>query len=238
MNIVGNFSSINASVSKSKHAIESFPPLSFTESIEFKFSVTLALLDSLQFGIAMLDISGKIFMVNESAKKISAQTKGFRITPNYRLVFRSSNLRKGQTLRNKFNRGELDLGDITDRRLIVVKKPSSSSNIIFKLIPIQEFTGSSDANKSGTLVLIVDPDRSQSVSVKAFSKLFNLTATEHKIVHLLTNGLNLNMISEERNTTISTVRKQIKAIFLKTGSSSQLELVRRAMGLSTPFKTY
>ena len=235
MNIEEIIGSTIDPVSVRNHAIESFSPPRFTASSDYKTSMILALLDSLHFGVVMLDTSGKIFIINESAKKLATQSKGFRITPNYRLTFKGSSLRRSQTSQKKSIQGEIDLGNITDKRIVIITKPSSSSKLLFKLIPIQEFMGGHAADKSGTLVFIIDPDRSHSISVNAFSKLFNLTQTEHIIVHLLTNGLNLNEISEERNTTISTVRKQIKDIFLKTGSNSQLDIVRLALGLNTPF---
>jgi DNA-binding CsgD family transcriptional regulator len=60
---------------------------------------------------------------------------------------------------------------------------------------------------------------------RAFSTAHGLTPAESDVVAALAHGQNLAAIAEARGVSVSTVRSQLKAIFRKTGTSSQVELL-------------
>ncbi len=62
--------------------------------------------------------------------------------------------------------------------------------------------------------------------------LFNLTAAELDVVRMMVEGRRVNDIAKLRMSTPTTVRSQLRAIFAKTDTSSQMEIVRMVFGLS------
>lgn len=62
--------------------------------------------------------------------------------------------------------------------------------------------------------------------------LFNLTRAELDVVRLIVEGLRVNEIAKLRMCTPATVRSQLKAIFAKTNTGTQMETVRMIFGLS------
>lgn len=63
-------------------------------------------------------------------------------------------------------------------------------------------------------------------------KAFGLTQTEAKVMTLFVEGLSPEQIAERRDTSISTVRSQIRALYEKTSTTNQAEFIRLAIGLS------
>ena len=62
---------------------------------------------------------------------------------------------------------------------------------------------------------------------------FSLTSAEIEITTLLMNGESVADVAASRCCTQSTVRSQIRAIYSKTGVSSQIRLIRLIMGLKS-----
>lgn len=78
------------------------------------------------------------------------------------------------------------------------------------------------------LLLIVSKEFSAAappISTKILADLFHLTAGEAAICGLLREGLTVNEIADQRNVSRETVRHHLKAIFKKSGTGRQAELV-------------
>ncbi|PHR61089.1 MAG: hypothetical protein COA43_05465 [Robiginitomaculum sp.] len=65
---------------------------------------------------------------------------------------------------------------------------------------------------------------------RSFMDVFNLTEAECNIVRALVEGQNLKHIAAHRGTSLKTVRTQLRNIFTKTMTNSQLDLLRMAIG--------
>ena len=63
-------------------------------------------------------------------------------------------------------------------------------------------------------------------------KTFNLTESEIAIFKLLSEGLSIKDTASQRNTSVATVRTQIRDIYAKTGTTSQLQFIRFAVSLT------
>lgn len=88
----------------------------------------------------------------------------------------------------------------------------------------------------GAVIFLIDPQVSRVVSTEGIARIFGLTASEAAVAESLANGLNVAEIAEQRNTSADTIRKQLKAVFSKTGSTSQLELLRLAVKANPPIR--
>ncbi len=80
------------------------------------------------------------------------------------------------------------------------------------------------AEPSAILVLI-DPDQAREPSPAFLREAFHLTAAETALTILLFRGKSLKEIATVRNTSIATVRVQLRSVFAKTCTNRQSELV-------------
>ena len=62
--------------------------------------------------------------------------------------------------------------------------------------------------------------------------LFNLTQAEIEIVRLMMSGAKVSEIAKKRSASVTTVRSQLRSIFSKTDTSSQIECLRMVIGLA------
>ncbi|WP_026941337.1 alpha/beta fold hydrolase [Hellea balneolensis] len=64
-------------------------------------------------------------------------------------------------------------------------------------------------------------------------KTFNLTNSEIEVFRLISDGVSVNDIANRRQTSITTVRTQIRDIYAKTSTNSQLQFIRLAVSLAS-----
>ena len=80
------------------------------------------------------------------------------------------------------------------------------------------------------MIYIASPLIKPTYNIESIRQSFGLTAAEAKLVETLANGChNLNEVAESLNISIHTARSQIKTIFEKTNTNSQLELIKRIL---------
>ena len=75
-------------------------------------------------------------------------------------------------------------------------------------------------------VFIADPEDQHLRMPHALATLYNLTGAESDLAVLLSAGHSIEEAANARNVTASTVRSQLKKVFVKTGVSRQTDLVR------------
>jgi len=62
--------------------------------------------------------------------------------------------------------------------------------------------------------------------------LFQLTQAEIEIIRLMVFGTDVNEMAQKRSTLVSTIRSQLRSIFGKTDTGSQIECLRTVLGLA------
>lgn len=81
------------------------------------------------------------------------------------------------------------------------------------------------------LAVVTQVGRSAAPSATILSGLFDLTPAEARVARQLIEGRSVAEIAETASLSDSTIRNQLRAVFLKTGVSRQSELVRMCGGL-------
>lgn len=81
------------------------------------------------------------------------------------------------------------------------------------------------------LVFVIDP-RFMGEMVMIFTEGYGLSTAEADVLNSFIRGASLDQISQERGTSLTTVRTQFQNIMTKAGVSSQAELVRNALALA------
>ena len=81
------------------------------------------------------------------------------------------------------------------------------------------------------VVFISDPEKKPTFRSEILREFYRFTQAETRLAALLADGHSLNEAAELHSVTQETVRSQLKAIFQKTGTKRQAELVRMLSGL-------
>lgn len=81
-------------------------------------------------------------------------------------------------------------------------------------------------NSNTALILIIDPHKSSIAPERILRTLYDLTTKESQLAEHLLNGYTLDEYCARRYVTLNTVRSQLKAIYRKTGTNRQPELIR------------
>lgn len=84
-------------------------------------------------------------------------------------------------------------------------------------------------NQMRAAIFITDPVASYETTGEKMQRLYALTETEGDILAAITNGQKLRDISEQTGRSYETVRTHVKNIMSKTGTTSQVELIRLAL---------
>lgn len=82
------------------------------------------------------------------------------------------------------------------------------------------------------MLVIIDPTRTPESADDVFRRLFELTKAESAVARLVLNGEGLGPIGEQLMMSRDTVKTHLRAVFLKTGTHRQAELVRLLLGVT------
>lgn len=81
----------------------------------------------------------------------------------------------------------------------------------------------------GVTLFISDPQQSLAISPETLEGLYGFTVAEAKLVIALVSGQTLDMVATATGTSPNTLRNQLKAVFRKTGTNRQAELMKRVL---------
>jgi DNA-binding CsgD family transcriptional regulator len=111
--------------------------------------------------------------------------------------------------------------------------PQSSARPIF--VQAMPIAGSSQDlfHLAKALVLLSDPKSKNAGAFGQIQQYFNLTPAEARIAEQLSQGIDLNSISEELRISITTVRTHLHSVFHKTNTTRQGELIALLNRLTT-----
>jgi DNA-binding CsgD family transcriptional regulator len=110
------------------------------------------------------------------------------------------------------------------RREAVPLSRADNRPLIARVIPVEaEAQGQLDG--AALVLLLIDPEDCPQPSFGLLKQVFDLTRTEARVASQLLSGQTLHEIAEAAGVSVGTVRSQTKAIFAKTQTNRQAELV-------------
>jgi pimeloyl-ACP methyl ester carboxylesterase/DNA-binding CsgD family transcriptional regulator len=121
----------------------------------------------------------------------------------------------------------------TDKTSISIRLSDHSDTRPGSLLISRAQNSSTDNETSKFLILVSSPVISSEISQEFLIDMYGLTPREADIAIQITSSRTPNEIAKQNNTSIHTVRVQLKSIFSKTGVSRQSELVK--LILTSPF---
>ena len=110
------------------------------------------------------------------------------------------------------------------RREAIALKRRDSRPLIARVIPVEgEAQGHLDG--AALVLLLIDPEDCPVPSFGILKQVFELTKTEARIATQLVCGQTMQNVAEQTGVSVGTIRSQTKAIFAKTQTNRQAELV-------------
>lgn len=91
--------------------------------------------------------------------------------------------------------------------------------------PVREAYPALGNKRGAAIVLIRDPQQRQATVPQYLRDLYGLTAAEGALVVALADGHSLEQVSEQRATSLNTLRTQLKSAMGKVGANRQGELI-------------
>ena len=203
-------------------------------SLETRYQAVLSVLDKLLVGLVIVDKTGFVAAANLAAKAIASESGAYQFNQQGRLRLTDTDADITARKYMQQTSATSSVGGHNDGGQMVVPKRSTGEDILLEFLPIRDDGFSDRDNIQGTAVFILDPSRAQTFSTTGIKRIFNLTDSESDVVDALVNGSSVSDIADERNTNANTVRRQLKSVFSKTGTSGQLDLLRKVIKANPP----
>lgn len=207
-----------------------------TTSLQKRYGAVLAVLDKLLVGLVILDLRGRVAVTNAAARRSCEASGALRITPDGRFsAWQAAKDAQLQALIASTAK-TADARGLSDGGSLVVAKRTAPGYLLAEVIPLRDDGFPDGDHLLGTGVFIIDPEISHSISLDGLATIFDLTPAELAVGTALLNGAPPRQIAEERNNSLETIRSHLKKIFAKTGTGSQLELMRLAVRANPPIE--
>lgn len=180
-------------------------------------------LDLIDFGLLLYDRSDGLTFVNQSARRIFSAGDGLELRKNSLAIGDQDAQREFDRLLDAL---KFDTVPIAERAGGIVRVPRHFGKGYYNvlLVPMR---GGGNAEKSdiNLAVFVFDPSAKTTTAIKVFISSYGLTRTEATLAQELAQGVSLDEFSAKRGITRNTAKWHLQAIFEKTETSRQPELV-------------
>jgi DNA-binding CsgD family transcriptional regulator len=119
-------------------------------------------------------------------------------------------------------------------RSIPIPATEGQPALILHLLPIARAAHDIFA-AAKSLLIVTDVSAPEAPTQELLAGLFDLTPAEARVARALASGLPLDRVAAEFGLSVQTIRNQLAAVFHKTGTSRQVELLRLIAG-SAPLR--
>jgi DNA-binding CsgD family transcriptional regulator len=191
-----------------------------------------ALLCALLEPALLIDLRGGVHAANPAADRMlaSGDLLGQRHGRLIVLEF-ASHLRLVRTLRRLSEAAQLADGAASSARATVrLAMPARGMQVALSLCTLP-WSAAGGWWPAFVLVRVHDPAQRTEVDRELLCGLYGLTPAEARVAALLVEGHAPKQIAQRSGVTLGTVRAQLKAAFVKTGTCRQADLVRQITSL-------
>ena len=173
----------------------------------------------------LLGAAGQVVYMNAQAERMVAAADGVSIRlDRLHLAVPHETEALRQLLATALS-GRVELGQ-PPGGVMRVTRPSGEAALELLVAPVPARITNIGASHGFVAVFIQDPTARLTTPLAWLRTVFNLSPTEAKLMHALLDGATLGKLTEQMGVGRETLRSQLKAIFAKTGTSSQADLVR------------
>jgi DNA-binding CsgD family transcriptional regulator len=182
-------------------------------------------LDRVAHGVLVLSAAGRLLFANRAGQAILTSCDGLTFEGNR---LRSTRPQDTATLAAaiaeavRSTQGE-GLGSAA---VVTLGRPSGRRPLVVAVSPVAARPVLLDIDRPAAVVFVTDPDRAVLPDEALIRQALGLTPAEARLARLLAEGIDLDQAAARLRLTIHTARSRLKAIFHKTGTHRQVELVR------------
>lgn len=234
MSIVGLQRPVRAPAfdSQAKRLFELIAPhIQTAKNVQARVAEALAARDALAAGLDRLsdaafivDAVHRIHFLNAAAERLLASDGRVRGTGG-KLAFAAARLQSA------FQAAVRDAAGKTVRSQSFVLPANHAQPAEVAVCPLAAHHGVVDAWQAPRVLVMISAPRQDAAAIGArMRQLYGLTPAEARLVGRLALGKTLEDIARETHVRESTLRSQLKAIRIKTGTTRQADLVRLALG--------
>jgi DNA-binding CsgD family transcriptional regulator len=181
------------------------------------------LVDRLAFGVILLGTDGNIQFANREAQRILAMQDGLSTAGSMLRAEKASDAHRLQAIIRGLT-SRLVEGDVSIARTII-SRPSGRMALSIAAMPVPRGWTILDAPAGTILLLVTDPERRPVLENRYLAERFGLGPNETRLAVALAQGSDLRHAALMAGLTYETARWYLKAIFEKTGTRRQTQLV-------------
>jgi DNA-binding CsgD family transcriptional regulator len=183
-------------------------------------------IDSSSRAVMLVDATGTVTFLNRAAARLSARRDGLTVERGELRGARTEDTIRVRSLLEKTikaSRGEgTDAGAV-----LTLGRPSGLRPFVVLVSPVVGprwvFPGMAP---TAAALFVSDPEETPAPNEEGLRSLFALTRAEARLARLLAQGVTLKEAERHLGVGRETIRTQLKAIFLKTNTNRQADLVR------------
>jgi len=177
--------------------------------------------DRLSRGVAIVTKEMQIIDSNDAASQILAERDGLRVSNGALAAATPSDDRQLRVLTYQ----ALSADGVRRGGTMACQRISGKRDYVLHVMPLDPQTAEVPTRPLA-MMLIVDPSREPPTAEGLFRQLYGLTQAEASVAGSVLLGDGVGAISEHLSLSTATVRTHLRAIFAKTGTHRQAELVR------------
>ena len=205
--------------------------------LQSRFNAVLSVLDRFHLGVFILTDDGSIVLQNLAATRIIDQSDGLLVDNKNRLY--SRNAESNTKLQTAIPHVQLCSDGKKNHysKQFSVARSKNSTPYFVEISALRSQDIEISGGFKGVLAIVIDPDYHAIIDTGGLAQLFGFTDAEQKVCRLLVEGHTTGEIADSRNTSIETVRGQIKTPLSKTKTSQRAGLVKLALSINLPVDT-
>jgi DNA-binding CsgD family transcriptional regulator len=191
------------------------------QSAQVRSDALAGTLDSLTFGVLVLDSGGRLLETNGVARELLRDEPSTGRGRDGALRLRNP---AGAELARWIRSGVPPTGH-ADGLLRLLRPPRLPLSLLVTPLPARSTAWM--VGDPRWLLLIFDPERRVRASAELLARDLEISVREAEVAALLVAGLGIREVASHLRVSIHTVRTQLKSVFGKTGLRSQSDLMRR-----------
>jgi DNA-binding CsgD family transcriptional regulator len=192
-------------------------------------SLAAATIHRLAMGIIIAAPDGRVNYLNRAAQDILAAEDGLMLRDQLLSARRSFETTRLHNAINQAAKGGTKGEDQAHGLLIA--RPSGLDPYLLLVEPLALEPSDVEFGSALALILVSDPEFRDSMLAARLARTFGLTGAETRLAAYLARGERLSSIAQETGLALSTLRAQLRAVFKKTETTRQADLVRIVLGM-------
>ncbi len=194
-----------------------------------------AYLDSINFGIAIVDSNSSILYANQEFKRIEQDYEYVSTQRSGKLEFKAPHAEKELSALLKDDEAHGRFGARPRREAIYIPtdRGKGTNGLFVEICPIKSHPDLSTFKDGARVVTVLDGSRDIKLDFETLSLYFPLSKKEMEVLERATFGFSNAEIAQERNRSVETVKSQLKSAMRKMGARNRTELVRVGLGFAS-----